>query len=177
MYSSVLMPYDGHENVLRWPPRAYETFYGGHRYAVHGAEDRTEDNTVGTVRAYDISAPSSGAPWARDTSLEAAIEAERPYGTYYISALGVAGTAASLTVVTSRMGYTAEGDRVATILRPNQVRVPERSFDMFDAVGRHDDEVHGLHLDRVAQLAEQHGPAAPLRQIDVDAAFLYMTHD
>ena len=127
------------------------------------------------VRAYDISTP-----WDRKTSLEQAKQAGRPHTIYFLSALGALGAEHGLTVITSRMGYRGS-DRMATVLPPTDTSsgraMKPRNVNMLDVTDPTDAEVYDIHLDRLERLSGEHGEAIQLRHIDVDEAFLYMSHD
>lgn len=173
-----LQPWDGHENVIRWLPRAFERWDGSHLHSVFETELDATNPAVGIIRAYDISTP-----WDARTSLAEAKAAGRPHGLYLVSILGAAGvqsdleTDGSLTVVTSRMGYTG-GDRMVTVLPPRDRILPRREFAMMDVTGSHDVDAYDVHLDRLERLyAEQGAKPSPLTQFQVDDAFLYATHD
>lgn len=172
-----LMPWNGHENVLRWVPRAYERFWGGHSYDVLESGVETDHPHMGYVRGYDISAPSLHDLWPRNTSLETAKWHKRPYSLFLVSLLRPADGEIPLTVITSRFGYE-DMERKATILPPKDYPMPERQVAAWDIPKqRTDEEVQEIHLSRVGLLSTEHGPAVPPRLMDVDDAYLYATHD
>lgn len=178
MMALALYPWGGHENVIRWVPRAIDRSDGSHRRSVFETELDPANPAVGVVRAYDISTP-----WNARTSLEVAKEAQRPYGLYLVSVLGSAGvqsgleTEGSITVITSRMGYT-DSDRTVTVLPPQDYSLPERTVTMLDVADRQDAAVYEAHLVRLGVLSTEYGVRPePVTQFQVDDAFLYATHD
>lgn len=167
----VLMEWDGYQNVPRWDPRAYGRFDGSHVSQVLESGIDPNESKIGIVRAYDISTP-----WPRDTSLEVAKAAGRPYSMYFISQLGSVGVGRDLTVITSRIGYQGS-DHLATVLPPKDPPVAKQAVNMLDVTDTEESDVYMIHMERIGRLAATYGEAVLLRQIMVDDAFLYMSHD